>query len=95
MWPLYKTKEDVIKTTLKTGAKKPFEKISVDQMLVHSGGNMFRLIRMAMNRALELSEGKPVLITNATSEKPTTIALEEIAQGKVVYVPSKKSPKAK
>lgn len=58
----------------------------------HSGENRFRLTRMAMERAIELACGKPCLIKNPSSEKETTTALEEIAQGKIEYV-SKKAPK--
>lgn len=61
-------------------AKDPIEKL-----LSHAGGSVYRLVRMAARRALELSEGQPPLIKNPSSDKATTTALEEIAQGKVVY----------
>jgi DNA-directed RNA polymerase omega subunit len=64
-------------------------------LLKYSGGNTFRLIRMAMDRALELSAGRPHLIKNASSEKETTIALEEISQGKIHYVKPESKVKAK
>lgn len=62
----------------------------MDNLLRHSGGSVFALARIAMLRALELEAGKPSLITNASTDKPTTTALEEIAQGKVSI---KKKPK--
>ncbi|MBP9854932.1 MAG: DNA-directed RNA polymerase subunit omega [Candidatus Omnitrophica bacterium] len=54
-------------------------------MLATSGGSVFRLTRLAMNRALELASGMPALIKHHPSANLTTIALEEIAQGKVVH----------
>ncbi len=58
---------------------------SIEKLLSHANGSVYRLVRMAARRALELSEGQPPLIKNPTTDKPTTTALEEIAQGKVVY----------
>jgi DNA-directed RNA polymerase omega subunit len=56
---------------------------AMDDLLPKSGFSVYRLIRMAANRALELSDGKPTLIKNPASDKVTSIALQEIAQGKV------------
>lgn len=56
-------------------------------MLSKSGGSIFRLTRIAMNRALELAAGNPPLIRHH-SKNLTTIALQEIAQGRVVYKPN-------
>jgi DNA-directed RNA polymerase omega subunit len=56
---------------------------AMDDLLPKSGYSVYRLIRMAANRALELSDGKPSLIKNPTSDKVTSIALQEIAQGRV------------
>lgn len=50
------------------------------------GGGIFSLVRLAMIRALELASGKPSLINHASSDKVTTIALEEIAQGKIIFM---------
>lgn len=58
---------------------------SIEDLLPKSGDSVYRLVRMASMRALELSEGKKKLINNATTDKVTTTALEEIAQGAVVY----------
>ena len=46
---------------------------------------MFGLIRIAMLRAMEIHEGKPALVKHHFLDKETTIALKEIAKGKVVY----------
>jgi len=44
---------------------------------------MYALVSMAAARALELSDGKRCLVENSSSEKLTTQALQEIAQGKI------------
>ena len=56
----------------------------IERLLPQAGGSVYKLVRMAANRAMELADGKPRLIKNASSEKETTIALEEIMQGKVI-----------
>ncbi|MBI5149905.1 MAG: DNA-directed RNA polymerase subunit omega [Candidatus Omnitrophica bacterium] len=56
---------------------------SIEELLPRSGWSVYRLVRMAASRALELSEGKPCLISKPTTDKVTTIALEEIKQGKI------------
>lgn len=58
--------------------------LSLEQLLPRAGGSVYRLSRMAAVRALELAEGRPSLIGKINTDKSTTIALEEIRQGKVV-----------
>ena len=55
----------------------------LEDLLTASGGSVYRLVRMASDRALEIADGKPTLIKNPDTDKVTTIALEEIAQGRV------------
>ena len=50
----------------------------------------YKLVILAAGRALELSEGSPRLIEGDSKRKPSVIALEEIAQGKVYYREKKK-----
>ena len=57
---------------------------SLEKLLPASGGSVFRLIRLATVRALEIADGKPRLINGIPSEKSPIAALEEIAQGFVV-----------
>ena len=57
----------------------------IEELLPRAGGSVYRLVRMASNRALELSDGKPCLIDKPSSDKFTTMALEEIRKGKVMY----------
>lgn len=59
------------------------EQRSIEELLPHAGGSVYRLVRMAANRATELSDGKPSLLQKTPSDKLTTIALEEIKQGKI------------
>ncbi len=56
----------------------------LEELLPKSGESVYKLIRMAANRAMELADGKPKLIDKASSEKLATIALEEIRASKVV-----------
>ncbi len=56
---------------------------TIDELLPKADGSVYRLVRMASIRALELADGKPMLIDNPLVDKATTIALQEIAEGKV------------
>lgn len=49
-------------------------------------GSIYRLVILAAKRAKELAEGTPPLVDTG-SRKATTVALEEILQGKVLYKP--------
>jgi len=57
---------------------------SLHDLLPRSGGSVYKLVRLASKRAAELADGKPKLIEKSSSEKLTTISLEEILFGKVV-----------
>ena len=57
--------------------------LPIEQLLPRANYSIYTLVRMASQRALELSDGKRCLADNSTTEKFTTMALEEIAQGKV------------
>lgn len=52
--------------------------------LLKNSDSIYKLVIMASKRALELSEGRPKLV-ESSSDKSATVALEEIAQGKVTY----------
>ena len=58
--------------------------IPIEELLPMANKSIYRLVRMASNRAIELADGKPALVENPATDKETTIALEEIRQGKVV-----------
>ena len=57
--------------------------LPIEDLLPRANYSMYSLVSMAAARALELSDGKRCLIENPSSEKLTTRALEEIAQGKI------------
>lgn len=61
-------------------------------MLPATDGSVFRLTRLAMTRAVEIHLGSPALVEHLANEKPTTIALREIAEGKIGFKTMK--PKA-
>ena len=55
----------------------------LEKLLPKAGNSIYRLVLMASKRATELADGMPRLIDFPSSEKTTSIALDEIAQGKV------------
>ena len=52
----------------------------------------YRLVILAARRAKELADGAPPLVEHP-SRKITTVALEEILQGKVLYKSEEAHPK--
>ena len=59
------------------------DNLPIEDLLPKSNYSMYALVSMAAARALELSDGKRCLVENPSSEKLTTQALQEIAQGKI------------
>lgn len=55
----------------------------VERLLPKAKGSAYKLVILASQRALELAEGMPVLVENRDSDKPTVLALDEIAEEKV------------
>ena len=49
-------------------------------------GSVYRLVILAAKRAKEVAEGSPPLVDTG-QHKVTSVALEEILQGKVLYKP--------
>jgi DNA-directed RNA polymerase omega subunit len=58
--------------------------IPIEDLLPRANYSIYKLVSLASMRALELSDGKRCLVERPSSEKLTTMALEEIAQGKVM-----------
>ncbi len=52
------------------------------QNLLANSDSLYKLVVMAARRAVELNAGAPKLV-ETESENPSSIALEEIAQGKI------------
>ena len=57
--------------------------LPIEDLLHRAGNSIYKLVNMASARALELSAGRRCLVDKPSSEKFTTMALEEIAQGKI------------
>lgn len=64
----------------------PMEKIMM------KGSSVYKMVIVAAKRALEISNGLPRLVECSTKEKPSMVALREIAAGKVA-LKVKKKPK--
>jgi len=56
----------------------------IEELLPKADWSVYKLVRMASNRALELSEGKRAMVKGVDADKLTTLAIEEIAQGMVL-----------
>ena len=56
----------------------------IEDLLPKAGNSVYKLVRMAANRAVDLADAKPKLIPASSTPKVTTIALEEIRAGRVV-----------
>jgi len=59
--------------------------VSLEKLLDKSEKSIYKLVILASRRALEIAEGQPKLVPADSSTKPSTIALMEIAEGKVQY----------
>ena len=57
--------------------------IPVEKLIDKAEGSLYKLVILASKRALELAEGMPSLINSDPSVKNTTVALLEIAEGKI------------
>ena len=57
--------------------------IPIEQLLDKADNSMYKLVMLAAKRTLEIAEGQPKLVPINSSLKPSSIALEEIAKGKV------------
>ena len=54
-----------------------------ENLLDKSMGSIYKLVILASKRALEIAEGQPKLVADDASIKPSTVALHEIAAGKI------------
>ncbi|MDI6605830.1 MAG: DNA-directed RNA polymerase subunit omega [Candidatus Omnitrophota bacterium] len=57
--------------------------VPIETLLDKSDHSIYKLVILASKRALEIAEGQPKLVDANSSTKPSTIALHEIAEGKV------------
>jgi DNA-directed RNA polymerase omega subunit len=54
-----------------------------ERLLDKSCGSVYKLVNLAAKRALEIAEGQPKLVNDKTGTKPSTTALQEIAENKI------------
>ena len=59
--------------------------VAIEELLKRCG-SVYRLVILAAKRAKELAEGAPALVDTG-QKKITSVALEEILHGKVLYKP--------
>ena len=59
--------------------------VPIEELLKRCG-SVYKLVILAAKRAKELADGAPPLV-DTSYKKATSIALEEIVQGKVLYKP--------
>lgn len=63
--------------------------VPLEKVLDKTDYSIYKLVILASKRSLEIAEGQPKLVEANSSAKPSTLALEEIAQGKVVLKKAK------
>lgn len=56
----------------------------IDELLKKTG-SIFKLVLLASQRTLELSDDAARLVDASASDKPSDIALKEILEGKISY----------
>ena len=66
--------------------------VPIEELLKRCG-SVYRLVILAAKRAKEVAEGAPPLVETG-SKKATSVALEEILQGKVLYKPDASDEKS-
>lgn len=57
--------------------------VPLEKLIDKSHGSMYKLSVLVAQRALELAEGAPRLVDAPADIKVTTLAMREIAEGKV------------
>ncbi len=59
--------------------------VPLETMLDKTEYSIYKLVILAAKRALEIADGQPALVDVIKGTKPSTIALLEIAAGKIIY----------
>jgi DNA-directed RNA polymerase omega subunit len=57
--------------------------VPLEKLLDKSENSIYKLVIMTSRRALEIAEGQPRLVEMDASVKPSTVALYEVAQGRL------------
>lgn len=63
--------------------------IYLEDLLDKTDSSIYKLVILATRRALEIAAGAPALVDADVNTKPTTVALREIAEGKVKFKKAK------
>ncbi len=63
--------------------------VPLEKLLDKSDNSIYKLVILVSKRALEIAEGQPKLVKADSTVKPSTVALYEIAAGKVHYKKAK------
>lgn len=63
--------------------------VPLESMLDKTEQSIYKLVILAARRALEIADGQPSLIEFVKGVKPSTIALLEIAAGKITFKKAK------
>ncbi|MFH1247638.1 MAG: DNA-directed RNA polymerase subunit omega [Candidatus Omnitrophota bacterium] len=50
-----------------------------------SGGSIYKLVVLASKRALDIADDQPKGVDKEVTVKPTTLAFQEIADGKIQF----------
>jgi DNA-directed RNA polymerase omega subunit len=64
--------------------------VPLENLVDKSCNSVYKLVILASKRALEIAEGQPKLVEMNSSIKPSTVALHEIAAGKLICKKTKK-----
>ncbi len=67
----------------------------LEKLLPQSDESVYKLVILASRRAIEIAEGMPKLVEGVNTNRPATIALEEIKQQKVELKQAKGKEKKK
>jgi DNA-directed RNA polymerase subunit omega len=59
--------------------------VPLEKLIDKTDSSVYKLVILASKRALEIAEGQPQLVPAPATVKPSTLALYEIAEGKVKY----------
>ncbi|MDD4899656.1 MAG: DNA-directed RNA polymerase subunit omega [Candidatus Omnitrophica bacterium] len=59
--------------------------VPLEKVLDKDEKSIYKLVILASKRALEIAEGQPKLVNVNAAVKPSTVALYEIADGKIKY----------
>jgi len=57
--------------------------VPLEKLIDKSNGSLFKLVTLVSRRALELAEGAPRFIQVPQDTKVTTVAMQEVALGKL------------